>query len=185
MSRWEERWVMPFDLRSNHHTSLDRGTWVKLKTEMADNLKLKILFEKDQALINPYGIILLNPQKYPNVNSRVAEKFFLFMVSDEGQRLIGRFEFGGEQLFFPIFGKPELIGLPSEKDEVQYWVQKLRENEMEPPSWVPSVIGITALLPTNTEAHEGESYAWLGRGLFTESLEPYSWYSPATQRFSG
>ncbi|MBI2183645.1 MAG: substrate-binding domain-containing protein [Thaumarchaeota archaeon] len=114
----------------------DRGTWGKLRSEMKDALRMQLLVEGDKALLNPYGLILLNPEKYPNVNSKLAEKFFLFMISEEGQALVERFEVGGERLFFPVFGKPESISLPSEKEEVQYWVQRLRENGFNPPSWV-------------------------------------------------
>jgi len=117
----------------------DRGTWAKLRAEMAADLRLHLLVEGDRMLLNPYGLILLNPQKYPGINSRLAEKFFLFMVSDEGQRLIGDFRVGGEQLFHPVFGRPEAIGLPPEKEEVQYWVGKLSENGLEPPPWLSAV----------------------------------------------
>ncbi len=120
------------------YTVSDRGTWGKLKSKLGDTLGLQILVEGDAALLNPYGLINLNPTRYPNINSDLAEKFFLFMISDEGQGLIERFEVSGQQLFFPVFGKPESIGLPSEKAEVQFWVQKLREEGMKPPSWIQS-----------------------------------------------
>lgn len=116
------------------YTITDRGTWIKLKTEMGKNLRLRVLAEGDSILLNPYGIILLNTDKYPNIKSKLAEKFFMFMISDEGQNLIANFKVGGEQLFFPVFGKPESIGLPSERNEVQYWVGKLNENGLKPPS---------------------------------------------------
>ncbi len=126
------------------YTVSDRGTWSKLKSETGDNLKMRILVEGDNSLQNPYGIILLNPEKYPNINSKLAEKFFLFMVSDEGQELIGNFKLGGEQLFYPIFGKPETIGLPPETSEVQYWTRQLMSNQMKPPSWVQQIL-VTAV----------------------------------------
>jgi tungstate transport system substrate-binding protein len=116
------------------YTITDRGTWGKLRTEMSSSLTLQLIVEGDKDLLNPYGLILLNPAKYPSINNQLAEKFFLFMVSDEGQRLIRDFKAGGEQLFYPVFGKPESMGLPSESGEVQYWLQKLRENGLSPPS---------------------------------------------------
>ncbi|MCL4435406.1 MAG: substrate-binding domain-containing protein [Thaumarchaeota archaeon] len=124
------------------YTVSDRGTWIKLKAEMGDNLKMQILVEGDKSLLNPYGIILLNAEKYPNINSKLAEKFFLFMISDEGQGLIANYKVGGNQLFFPIFGKPEQIGLPSEKSEVQYWAQQLTSNQMKPPNWVQQIMAV-------------------------------------------
>jgi tungstate transport system substrate-binding protein len=115
------------------YTITDRGTWIKLKKELKD---LKLLVEKDNVLLNPYSIIIINPVKYPNINSELAEKFLLFMISDEGQRLIGSFKIDDEQIFYPIFGKVETIGLPSEQQEVGYWVKKLIENGMQPPSYI-------------------------------------------------
>jgi tungstate transport system substrate-binding protein len=118
------------------YTLSDRGTWVKLKSALGEALRLQILFEGDKMLLNPYGLILLNPQKYPQVNSELAEKFFLFMVSEEGQRLIESYRVAGEQVFFPAFGRAEGIGLPSEEEEVRYWIERLSESGLEPPPWV-------------------------------------------------
>ena len=118
------------------YTLSDRGTWVKLKSALGEALRLQILFEGDKTLLNPYGLILLNPVKYPKINSELAEKFFLFMVSKEGQRLIESYRVAGEQIFFPAFGKAEDIGLPSEEEEVRYWIKRLSENGLEPPPWV-------------------------------------------------
>lgn len=120
------------------YTVSDRGTWLKLKSEMGDSLNLKILYQGDYALLNPYGLILLNQTRYPNINSQLAKEFFLFMISDEGQNLIGNYTVGGQQLFTPMFGRPETIGLPAETTEIQYWVNALEQNGMRPPSWVPT-----------------------------------------------
>ncbi len=122
------------------YTISDRGTWYKLQSTMNTTLNMRVLVENAKALLNPYGIILLNSTKYPNINSELAEKFFLFMVSDEGQKLIGDYQVGGKQIFYPVFGKPESIGLPSEKSEVQYWTQQLTSNQMKPPSWVQQIM---------------------------------------------
>jgi tungstate transport system substrate-binding protein len=118
------------------YTLSDRGTWVKLKSTLGEALRLQILFEGDKMLLNPYGLILLNPLKYPKINSKLAEKFFLFMVSKEGQRLIESYRVAGEQIFFPAFGKAEEIGLPSEEEEVRFWVKRLSGSGLEPPPWV-------------------------------------------------
>jgi tungstate transport system substrate-binding protein len=118
------------------YTLSDRGTWVKLKSALGEALRLQILFEGDKMLLNPYGLILLNPQKYPQVNSELAEKFFLFMVSEEGQRLIESYKVAGEQVFFPAFGRAGDIGLPSEEEEVRYWIERLSESGLKPPPWV-------------------------------------------------
>jgi len=118
------------------YTISDRSTWLKLSAEMGDSLRLSVVLQGDPSLINPYGLIMLNATRYPATNWQLAEKFFLFMISDEGQRLIDEFEIGGQQLFAPLFGRPESIGLPSEEQEVAYWVARLRENDMSPPPWI-------------------------------------------------
>ncbi|HYA22454.1 MAG TPA: substrate-binding domain-containing protein [Thermoproteota archaeon] len=118
------------------YTVSDRGTWLKLKSTMGDALNLQILYQGDKDLLNPYGLILLNDTRYPNIQSQLAKDFFLFMISDEGQSLIADYTVGGQQLFTPVFGKPETIGLPLETAEIQYWVAQLQANGMKPPSWV-------------------------------------------------
>jgi tungstate transport system substrate-binding protein len=102
------------------YTISDRATFLKLQSTMNTALNLIVLCENDTALLNPYGIILLNSTKYTNIKADLAMDFMLFMVSPEGQSLINNFTINGKQLFFPIYGHPELIGLPSENDAVTY-----------------------------------------------------------------
>lgn len=81
------------------YTLSDRGTYLAQK----DKLKLKLLVEGDKKLLNPYGIIAVNPAKFPNVKKDAAKKFVDFMVSAEGQKLIGNFgqDKFGQALFVP------------------------------------------------------------------------------------
>jgi len=83
-----------------------------------------VLVEKDTALLNPYGVIPVNPQKYPQRNYKVAVAFAKFLISEEGQRLIAGFKKGGETLFFPIardFGKAAQLGFPNQAQEVAWY----------------------------------------------------------------
>ena len=123
------------------YTVSDRGTWLKLRSTMGDTLNLQILYQGDNELLNPYGLILLNETRYPSIESQLAQDFFLFMISDEGQRLIADYKVGGQQLFTPVFGKPETMGLPLETAEIEYWVAQLKANGMKPPSWVSASQG--------------------------------------------
>jgi tungstate transport system substrate-binding protein len=82
------------------YTMTDRGTYLAMK----DNLpNLEIVFEGDDNLFNPYGIIPVNPEKHPTVHFDEAMLLVEFMISDEIQTMIG--EFGadtfGQPLFFP------------------------------------------------------------------------------------
>ncbi len=78
----------------------DRGTYLSMKDKLRN---LSIVFEKDEDLFNPYGIIAVNPQKHPSVNFRLAQELIAFFTSVHVQQMIN--EFGvdryGQPLFFP------------------------------------------------------------------------------------
>ncbi len=59
------------------------------------------LVEGDEGLFNPYGVIPVNPAKYPSVKIDAATKFAEWLVSQRGQELIARYKLEGKQLFFP------------------------------------------------------------------------------------
>jgi tungstate transport system substrate-binding protein len=75
----------------------DRGTWLAFKNRQ----QLKIVVEGDSKLFNQYGVILVNPKKHPHVKVAAGQKFIDWLVSEEGQSMIGAYKIGGEQLFFP------------------------------------------------------------------------------------
>ena len=75
----------------------DRGTWLSF----ANRGPLEIVFEGDPALFNPYGIILVNPERHPHVNAADGQAFIDWIVSEAGQAAIAGFTIGGEPLFFP------------------------------------------------------------------------------------
>ncbi len=75
----------------------DRGTWLSFRNRGP----LEIVFEGDPVLFNPYGIILVNPDRHPHVKADQGQAFIDWIVSGEGQAAIAGFTVGGEQLFFP------------------------------------------------------------------------------------
>jgi tungstate transport system substrate-binding protein len=75
----------------------DRGTWVSFKNKGAH----EILVEGDDDLFNQYGIILVNPEKHPNVKAKEGQAFVDWILSEEGQQAIARYQLDGQQLFFP------------------------------------------------------------------------------------
>ena len=87
------------------YTLTDKATWLAAKA----NLQLQSMVEKDAALLNIYHVIGVNPDKWLKVNAACAAAFSAYVLSPEGQKLIG--EFGvdtyGEQLFVPDAGKDE------------------------------------------------------------------------------
>ena len=81
----------------NAYVLADRGTWLAFKNR-AD---LVILVEGDTRLFNPYGVIVVNPAKYPHVKLELGQRFADWLVSARGQGVIASYKIGGEQLFFP------------------------------------------------------------------------------------
>ena len=75
----------------------DRGTWLSFENRGL----LEIVFEGDDVLFNPYGIILVDPERHPHVKAEQGQAFIDWIVSDAGQAAIASFTVGGEQLFFP------------------------------------------------------------------------------------
>ena len=75
----------------------DRGTWLSFNNRSG----LDILVAGDPVLFNPYGIILVNPQKHPHVKAAAGQKFIDWLTSDEGRAAISSFTVKGGQLFFP------------------------------------------------------------------------------------
>lgn len=80
------------------YTLADRGTYLQMqKTGKTD---LEILFQGDQALFNPYGVIVVNPKIHRSVNYGLAMKFVKFLTGSDGQGIIAGFRVHGEPVFF-------------------------------------------------------------------------------------
>lgn len=79
------------------YTLTDRSTWLAFKSKSS----LKIVFEGNSELFNPYGIIAISPQKHPDVNKAGAKALIDWITSDKGQHLIGQFKISGKTLFTP------------------------------------------------------------------------------------
>lgn len=84
----------------------DRGTWLKMKNDATVSIDLDIICEGDPMLKNQYGVIAVNPEKYPDVNNEAASEFISWICSDKVQKLIGEFgvEKYGQALFTPNAG---------------------------------------------------------------------------------
>ena len=80
----------------------DRGTWIAFKNKR----DLVILVEGDQRLRNQYGVILVNPARFPHVKKTLGQRFIDWLVSPEGQRAIADYTIDGQQLFHPNAGAP-------------------------------------------------------------------------------
>ncbi len=82
------------------YTVIDRATYLSLK----DQIKLVVLVEGDEALLNFISLIPVNPKKFPKVNYQDATKFIQWLTAPGKGQLIIR-DFGkdkyGSPLFFP------------------------------------------------------------------------------------
>lgn len=83
----------------------DRGTYLVFEKR----LRLPILVENDPMLFNIYHVMPVDPAKFPKVNAAAAKVFADYLLSPEGQQIIG--EFGkaqyGRSLFVPAAGRTE------------------------------------------------------------------------------
>jgi tungstate transport system substrate-binding protein len=82
------------------YTVMDRATFLTLQKQ----IKLVVLVEKDEALLNFISLIPVNPQKFPRANYQDAMMFVKWLTApDKGQKIIR--DFGkdkyGSPLFFP------------------------------------------------------------------------------------
>ena len=75
----------------------DRGTWLSFKNRR----DLTVVVEGDKRLFNQYGVMLVNPQKHPNVKKEWGQAFVDWLISPEGQHAIADYKINGQQLFFP------------------------------------------------------------------------------------
>src|SRR4030081_104215 len=81
----------------NGYVLSDRGPWISFKNRG----DLEISVEGDRRLFNQYGVMLVNPEKYPSVKKEFGQAFIDWLVSTEGQAAIAGYKIDGRQLFFP------------------------------------------------------------------------------------
>jgi tungstate transport system substrate-binding protein len=93
--------TLTFSEEKQAYTLADRGTYLEYQYGRARGLDLAILCEGDEGLANPYGIIPVSPEKYPDIKFLEADKLAKWLVSERGQKLISDYKIQGHQAFFP------------------------------------------------------------------------------------
>jgi len=93
--------TITFADEKNAYSIADRGTYIAYKWGKTPAVDLEILFEGDETLANPYGVIPVNPKKFPHVKFDLAQQFADWLISARGQKVIADFKLEGKQLFFP------------------------------------------------------------------------------------
>jgi len=81
------------------YTLADMGTYLKYRAE--NLIDLKVLVGEGKELLNVYSVMAINPENHPHLNFQEAVRFIKFLISEEGQKLIG--EFGVKEYGHPLF----------------------------------------------------------------------------------
>ncbi|MBN1372675.1 MAG: substrate-binding domain-containing protein [Anaerolineaceae bacterium] len=92
--------VLTMSQEMDGYTLSDRATYL---AQTGEGLTLKIMVEGDSALLNPYGVIAVDPAKNEQVDNKLANEFIDWLISVPTQEKIAAFgveKFGGS-LFFP------------------------------------------------------------------------------------
>ena len=79
------------------YTLSDRATWVSF----GNKGDLEVLVEGDPRQHNPYGVIVVNPDRHSHVHAVEAQVFVDWLLSEKGQKAIAAYRVDGQQLFYP------------------------------------------------------------------------------------
>ncbi len=77
---------------------VDRGT----RLRYAQDVALRPLLGGTAELRNPYGVVLIDPLRHPEVRDAAARRLADWLVSGEAAGIIAAFRVNGEQLFHPV-----------------------------------------------------------------------------------
>lgn len=80
------------------YTLVDNGTWLAYRKNMA----LGLLVSGGESMKNSYGLIAVNPARFPDVNSEAAQGVIDWFTTAESKQLITDYRVDGEQLFYPV-----------------------------------------------------------------------------------
>lgn len=81
----------------NAYVLSDRATWASF----GNKGDFKVMVEGDSRLFNPYGVILVNPERFAHVRAADGQAFIDWLVSPAGQELIANYKIDGAPVFFP------------------------------------------------------------------------------------
>ena len=99
--------TLTFANESGAYTLTDRGTFLAQSANLPDLTVAvggaSIADNADPALLNPYGVIPVNPDKSENINAELAEAFAQWIISAPVQEMIGAYgvDTFGQPLFYP------------------------------------------------------------------------------------
>jgi tungstate transport system substrate-binding protein len=94
------------------YTVIDRATYISIK----DQIKLVVLVEGDEVLMNYISLIPVNPAKFPTVNAKDTMTFVKWLTSSKKGQLIIR-DFGKDKYGSPLFFPNSLEWQKSQKNK--------------------------------------------------------------------
>lgn len=80
------------------YTLTDRGSWLNF----GNKADLRILFEGDDALLNVYAYLPVNPEAQPHINAAAVTTFGAWLVGSTARDLINGYRIDGQPLFHTI-----------------------------------------------------------------------------------
>lgn len=84
------------------YTLADRGTYLSMTDEIDLVIHVQGPLEGGPVILkNPYGVMAVNPARYPDVNYQAAMAYVGFLTGPKGQSMIANYTANGSQLFFP------------------------------------------------------------------------------------
>ena len=90
--------TLRFTSNSVSYTLIDRATYLSIQKE----IKLEVLVEGDEALLNRISLIPVNPKKFPKANYEDVTVFVEWLTNPaKGQKIVT--EFGKERFGAPLF----------------------------------------------------------------------------------
>lgn len=81
----------------NAYTMSDRASWLNFKNKG----DLAILQAGDPRLFNQYALLTLNSERHPHIKAELAQSLKNWLISPQGQALIGAYEISNQRLFIP------------------------------------------------------------------------------------
>jgi tungstate transport system substrate-binding protein len=99
--------TLTFANEAGAYTLTDRGTFLSMSDSLPNLMVVvggdSIEANADPALLNPYGVIPVNPDKSDAINGELAQAFVEWITSPAVQEQIGQFgvDTFGQPLFYP------------------------------------------------------------------------------------
>jgi tungstate transport system substrate-binding protein len=103
------------------YTLTDRATWLHFQSQLTN---LMIMTQGGKSLLNPYAVIPVNATMWPQRNYQMALTFAKFLISPQGQDLIGNYTVEGKATFIPIarnITAANALGFPNQAQELAWY----------------------------------------------------------------